>query len=306
MKQKTTLFTKASLTLFAVFFSLTGARADEVTVYDGTTTNNKVPAYTYYFDDFTRSQFVIPSNDLDGIIYGTISALKFYTTSDNVPYTTASEVDVYLMEVDYTTMTALEPKDKGTIVYHGTLDVVAEDEGGSLTIEFETPYTYSGGNLLVGIENTTDTEYKSIKFYGQEVTGAAWCGYNSSSLDGVTGSVVNFIPKTTITYTQGEAPSVIKPKGLKVSYTGGTEATISWTSEESAFDIDVNGTVTENVSNPTTLTGLEYATIYTVKVRAKNDSGVSDWTSLPTSPTICARLNSNSPIATATDGVAMP
>ena len=45
---------------------LTGARAQEtLTVYDGTTTNNHVPMYVYYFDDFTRSQYVIPAADLE-------------------------------------------------------------------------------------------------------------------------------------------------------------------------------------------------------------------------------------------------
>lgn len=33
---------------------------ETLTVYDGTTTNNTVPAYIYYFEQFTRSQFVFP------------------------------------------------------------------------------------------------------------------------------------------------------------------------------------------------------------------------------------------------------
>ena len=55
-------------TLFMLLLSLAlGANAHpvdmsqtrdyELTVYDGTTTNNYVPAYVYYFDDFSRSQF---------------------------------------------------------------------------------------------------------------------------------------------------------------------------------------------------------------------------------------------------------
>jgi hypothetical protein len=68
-----------------------------------------------------------------------------------------------------------------------------------------------------------------------------------------------------------------KPIGLKVNYDGGTEATVSWVSEEPYFDIDVNGTITEDVENPYTLTNLELATTYSIKVRARNGSGVSDW-----------------------------
>ena len=48
-----------------------------LTVYDGTTTNNTVPAYIYYFDDFTRSQFVIPADDLVEMINKPITNMTF-------------------------------------------------------------------------------------------------------------------------------------------------------------------------------------------------------------------------------------
>ncbi len=71
---------------------------------------------------------------------------------------------------------------------------------------------------------------------------------------------------------------VDKPKGLTVNYEGGLEATVSWSCDESLFDIDVNGTVTENITDKTyTLTGLEYGTTYTIKVRAKKGEAVSGW-----------------------------
>ena len=73
-----------------------------------------------------------------------------------------------------------------------------------------------------------------------------------------------------------------RPKNVTVNYTGGTEAIVSWTSDAPAFDIDVNGNVIEDVTNPTTLTGLELATTYTIKVRAKNDTNVSDWSAAAT------------------------
>ena len=40
------------------------AKADELTVYDGTTNTQYVPMFVYYFDDFTRSQFIIPADSL--------------------------------------------------------------------------------------------------------------------------------------------------------------------------------------------------------------------------------------------------
>ena len=87
-----------------------------LTVYEGTNTSGVAPAYMTYFDRYTRSQFVIPAALLDEMDGGTISSVKFYTTDYGIPYTSPSNVDVYLMEVDYTTMTAFEPKANGTIV----------------------------------------------------------------------------------------------------------------------------------------------------------------------------------------------
>ena len=174
--------------------------ATDLTVYDGTNPNIRIPAYITYFDEFTKSQFVIPAEDLQEMAGGSISSLKFYTTNQNVPYTTTTTAEVYLMEVDYTSIYAYEPKENGTIVYQGTLDIVDADGGGEMTINFNTPYTYNGGNLLVGIDNITQGEWKGIYFYGQSVDGASVGNHSASSLDEIPVSQQNFIPKTTFTY----------------------------------------------------------------------------------------------------------
>ena len=180
-----------------------GNRDDELTVYEGTTTNNHVPMYVFYFDDWTRSQFVIPAADLAEMAGGTISALKFYTTASNIPYTTVSPFDFYVKEVDYTEISAYEAKESCEIVYSGTGDFVAEGDGGMITITFNTPYSYNGGNLLIGCENTSDSGYKNIYFYGTTVSGASISGSNSSSTAAATVNQQNFIPQTTFVYTAG-------------------------------------------------------------------------------------------------------
>ncbi len=186
---------------------------ETLTVYDGTTTKNTVPAYIFFFDEFTRSQFVIPANDLVEMAGSSITSLTFYTTSSNVPYTTESSADVYLMEVNYTSISAYEPKSSATIVYSGFFDIVSTDNGGEMTINFSTPFAYQGGNLLVGIENTVNEGYKDINFYGQTVTGASISGYNSTSLDDVQPNQRDFIPKTTFGFTPA-----CEPKSLPYAY----------------------------------------------------------------------------------------
>jgi hypothetical protein len=273
MKRKSLLFAL----LVALFMPWAAQAQEELTVYDGTATSSYVPAYMGYFDDFSRSQFVIPAADLEDMNGGTISSIKFYTTSQNVPYTSVSTVDVYLLEVDYTSISAFEPKTNDAIVYQGTLNIVTEGDGGSLTIEFSTPYSYNGGNLLVAIENTTDAGYKFIYFYGQNVDGASGAGYNSSSLSGVTFTQRNFLPKTTFSFVPGGS-FCAKPTNVAITRDG-TTATVTWEGEATDYNIDVNGTVTNNITSPYTFE-VELSTTYTVMVQANCEGDLqSSWTS---------------------------
>ena len=261
-----------------------------LTVYAGNSTSLYVPAYIYYFDDYTRSQFVIPETDLVDMAGGEISSIKFYTNSYNIPYTTESTADVYLKTVDYTTIVAYEAKESATVVYTGTLSVVATENGGELTIEFTAPYTYSGGNLLVGIENTTDVDYKSITFYGQSVNGASIASSSGSSLDDVSVYQRNFIPKTTFTYTGGATCKV--PTGLVVSDTTAFTATVSWANHNNASSYNIqymlasetdweNASSTTSQTNSVEISGLNAFTMYKVRVQADcgQEDGVSQWSS---------------------------
>jgi len=273
---------------------------NELTVYEGTAKNSYVPAYIYYFDDFTRSQFVIPAADLAVMDDGTINSISFYTTSDYIPYTTVSEVDVYLKEVAHTIISDFETKESSTIVYQGTLSIVSANGGVRLTINLSTPYIYGGGNLLIGIENTTDAGYNSISFYGQTVNGASVSGYNSSSLADVTATQRNFLPKTTFLY---DVPSIKKPKDVTVSNVTNNSAEINWTDAEegaAAWQIvydtsaDFNpddATPIDVTVKPYTLTNLTPDTQYYVYVRVKKDSDFSNWSAKCTftTPELCAK-----------------
>ena len=69
------------------------------------------------------------------------------------------------------------------------------------------------------------------------------------------------------------------PTNLAVNYTGGVTAQVTWLGTAETYNIDVNGTVINDVTTPYTLTGLELATIYAVKVQANCENNeTSDWT----------------------------
>ena len=285
--KKTTRFslTRAVMTLLLVLCSSTAWSQDELTVYDGTTTNNYVPAYIFYFDDFTRSQFVIPAADLEDMENSKINSLKFYTNASNVPYTTLSTAVVYLKEVDYTSINEYEETATCSTVYQGTLSIVTEGSGGSLTIEFSTPFDYHGGNLLIGIENIDDNGYKRIYFYGQTVEGASIADSNGSSLENVGVTQHNFIPKTTFTY---EDPNgFFRPKYLQVDDLDTHTATLSWTSPSENVtgyvyqykkESDAEWSEEANTTDTSvTLSALSQETAYNFRVKAMYDTGESKY-----------------------------
>jgi hypothetical protein len=109
--------------------------------------------------------------------------------------------------VSYTEISAYEPKASATTVYSGRFSIVSASNGGEMTINFDTTYTYHGGNLLVGVENTETNGWKGIGFKGQTVNGASISG-NSSSTNTIPAEQQNFISKTTFSYIPGASSTV--------------------------------------------------------------------------------------------------
>lgn len=304
------------LCLLMTLFTTWAVQAAELTVHDGTVTNNTAPMYVFYFDDFTRSQTVFPAGELVNMKNEPIQSMKFYTSYTSA-YTTASTVDIYLKEVEDASISEFVNKDEATIVYQGRLDFILEGGMATVTIEFTTPFVYNGGNLMFGCDNTTDDVYQNISFYGETVFGASVSGYNSTSLDNVTNAVArDFLPKTTFNY--GAPPSCPKASGLTFTNITATSATMSWeaisnvstwnfaASTEADFPDDADKTFAYNnipaslVSGNTvdfawikTLTGfsLEPNTTYYVKLQANcGADGLGDWSNVASFRTGCAAL----------------
>lgn len=194
-----------------------------LTVYDAVITDTwmymaKCPANIYSFDNYTRSQYVIPAADLSSMNGSNITALKYYTTQ-SFTWTSKTNTKAYIKEVNYTTMSAFEAVDGCTQVYTGLLYIV----DGELSITFDEPFSYHGGNLLIGIDNL-EYNYNGARtgtyFVGTQVTNASryetnWSSYASL---GNTGTANDFIPKTTFTYA--EPQPVVYPDGVTDNYDG--------------------------------------------------------------------------------------
>ena len=173
-------------------------------------------------------------------------ALTAYSTSATEPSTTGTDDRfVVLISTDnMATWTILrEWNNSGSeYVYN---NIASSATGQSVAIDLSS---YAGQSI-------------QIAFYGESTVSNA---DNNLHIDNVS---IDYIP------------SCPNPLALAVNYTGGTEATVSWNSDATAFNIDVNGTVTAITTNPYTLSDLELATTYEVKVQADcGSNGTSEWT----------------------------
>ena len=262
--------------------TFTPTNAYTLTVNDGTATNSYVPVYGYYCDDYQKCEFVIPATQLSSMEYGTISQMTFYLSSSASAAWTGT-FQVFLKEVEETTISEYYGTDNASVVYEGTLDAT----GSTMKVVFQNNYTYEGGNLLVGVYQIVDGNYKSAEFYGTNVSGACIQGYYGSSLAGVSANPRDFLPKTTFDYTPGTPPAVLKPTNLAFTLTpgSGTIAELSWTenSECTKWQICLNDDeehLIDVTENPYTLTNLTPETEHTAKVRAVNaNNEISAWSS---------------------------
>ncbi len=187
--------------IFGLLLTITGlVRAEELTVNTGTVTNAYVPVYGFYADAYLKAEFVTPAADLASMANSDITSMRFQIDLPALEAWTGT-FQVFLTEVDYTTMSAFQGTEGATIVYEGPLDGTGEQ----LVVDFTTPYTYHGGNLLIGVYQPTRGNYKSITFKGIEAPGACVQNYSYTSLEAITPIVRDFLPQTTFVY-EASAP----------------------------------------------------------------------------------------------------
>ena len=206
--------------MMGLVLAFTGlAKAGELTVNDGTVTNGLVPVYGLYADAYLKCEYILPASQLSAMVGEPISQMKFYLSSPAAAAWTGTNFRVFLKEVSNTTLSAYTGYADATVVYQGALDGTQS----TMVVNFTTPYTYNGGNLLVGFYNETIGTYKSASFYGVNAyDGDCIQGYSYSSLSAITVNNRNFLPKTTFTYSGGQGgqtcPLVVTPDTIDFGY----------------------------------------------------------------------------------------
>ncbi len=182
--------------------SFTPSNVMNATVNDGTGSNSYVPIYGSYTDtEGTASQFIIPSSSLTDIANRQITKMTFYSTSSNINW--GAKFKVYLKETTDTEFA------DATFNWTG-MDEVAEAtvslSNGQMVIEFDSPFDYSNGNLMVGLNLAETGDYQSCSWVG--VTTSNYSSiYSYKGWSGLTTSRVQFLPKVTFsTVPQSDTP----------------------------------------------------------------------------------------------------
>ena len=251
-----------------------GARADEITVNDGTTMNSCVPVYGLYADAYTRSQFIIPSEDLVDASNSYITKMTFYSDGSDIDWGTA-EFKVSLSEQAKKSFSPDESyafKEDGlTEVFSGSISV----NNGVMEVDFDTPYQYGGGNLLVDFSQIETGDYHTVVWNGVSAEGGSVRGYSYTNLNSISNNACeNFLPKVTFEYELNADTDCLRPADLAVSDITAHTATLSWTERgtSTSWKVSYKGEDDEEATevvtneNPFTLTGLEPETTYVVFV----------------------------------------
>ena len=173
----------------------------------------------------------------------------------------------------------------GTSFPDGTVD---------LSIEYETNYTYytwvwvdwnndflfSEDELVYPSTSTIISGTLNISFnvpsttalgdYRMRIQGADGPGKKDPCYTGTYSYLADYTLRVT------EAPSCMAPAALSLSRSG-DQITATWNGTATNYNIDINGTVTNNVTSPYVFTA-DLSTNYIVKVQANCGSETSQWT----------------------------
>lgn len=166
------------------------ASAESLSLYNYESESYFVPINSMWFDTpGNQTQVLYPAADLTDMVGKEIKSITFYTDEDGVKMD-GGTLEIYMGETDATVLTDYV----GDLTLVATVDI-AKSEATELTITFDTPYQYNGGNLVFGNVVKSAGNMTMTYFGGQDTN------YNSCIYYGAGGKQFKqFLPQTTFTY----------------------------------------------------------------------------------------------------------
>ena len=271
---------------YSNIIEFTPSNTHTLTINDPTTTTSYYIPFYYSVGTYSaiKSQFITLSTNLTGMQWGEIKKLTFYNSSENVNFGTA-KFNVYLATTTNTTLSSFVDWSSMTkVVSNGSVTI----SGNKMEIVFDTPFTYTGGNLIIGFSQSstgTNGSYTNT-WVGKTGTSGQSRYYYSSEYSS------NFLPKVTFNYLEGEEPDCLPVSNLSYSNEQATSVDLNWNaggSGETAWKLQYKKTTEEEwttypsaiTEKPFTLPGLSELTTYEWKVAAwcntSDPDGISDY-----------------------------
>ena len=162
------------------------AQAVEITLFEGTNTSRYAPIYAYNNDIVGhRTQTILPASELAAIEGATINSMKFYLSSASTMTSGKLALSVGTTEMNSFYNTFIE--DGLTQVGEYT----AESGATEILVEFDEPWVYNGGNMVIEFKVVEKGNYTYLNFYGQSNNGA------NAIYGDMTQYTEGFYPKTT-------------------------------------------------------------------------------------------------------------
>ncbi|MBR4536619.1 MAG: fibronectin type III domain-containing protein [Bacteroidales bacterium] len=197
------------------------------TVADGTATNMRIPVFGSGVSTPQHQQVVYPSDMLTDMVGGTVSSMTFYVSSVPVnAWNCSFSIRLGTSDVATFSSSTLMPVDNTVEVFSGLMPVDATNR--QITIVFTQPYTYTGGNLLLDVQNSAEGTNSASNFIGiNPGSNRSLCVFETGG--NAFGLMQQFIPKTTFVHTGGA--SCLTPTDMTVLETNATSATVSWSAQ---------------------------------------------------------------------------
>jgi len=241
----------------------------------GNATNSYLPVYSYYNNSLTEQIYTVAELGDAGLI----ESIDFYNDGS---FSRTRNLSIYIVNTtketftdgtDWISATAADIQFNGSVTFAPHAWTTIQLDG----------FVYNGlSNIAIIVDDNTGSWESAVPFMAFNANNQAIRVYSDdinfdASNPTYEGSLET--TKNQIRIVKGTISGCLKPAGVTVSYTNATEAVVSWYSDETSFNISVNGIVTNNVTNPYTLTNLDLATTYSVSVQTVCDATtVSEWT----------------------------
>ncbi len=131
---------------------------------------------------YSASQYVIPSEMLSTLSGKVLTDITYYydvelAYDDMCP----QRFKIYLQEVERDTLETFVDISDATQVFDGSVDLIGDFGMQELTLDFDTGFTYGGGDILVTMLKEADSYFAEATFYGIDGCGVGIFAANGSS-----------------------------------------------------------------------------------------------------------------------------